>query len=131
MESRTPSASDTRAGADTIAGDFQKLSVNRVILTILRILRSAGPQYKFKVDPRVSVARQGNQRRQGEVILEAIINEDGIPVDIVPRTFFGAGLEAAAMEALKQTRFYPAIYRGAPIPTRVAIRYKFTTQGHL
>ena len=91
-------------------------------------IRSQGNQYKFKVDPKYpSLAKEIG--RQGEVILEAIINEDGIPIDIVPRTLFGAGLEAAATEALKQTRFYPAIYRGTPIPTRVAIRYKFTLRG--
>ena len=126
-ESRTPSASDTRAGADTIAGEPEVISESGNIDYPPNI-EVAGPQYKFKVDPEYpSLAKE--TRRQGEVILEAIINEDGIPVDIVPRTFFGAGLEAAAMEALKQTRFYPAIYRGAPIPTRVAIRYKFILRG--
>lgn len=88
----------------------------------------AGPQYKFKVEPEYP-ARAKETRQQGEVILEAIINEEGIPIDIVPRTLLGFGLEAAAMNALEQTRFYPAIYRGQPIPTRVAIRYKFTLKG--
>ena len=126
-ESRTPSASDTRAGADTIAGEPEVISESGNIDYPPNI-EVAGPQYKFKVDPEYpSLAKE--TRRQGEVILEAIINEDGIPVDIVPRTFFGVGLEAAAIEALKQTRFYPAIYRGAPIPTRVAIRYKFILRG--
>jgi len=87
----------------------------------------AGPQYKFKVDPEYpSLAKEIG--RQGTVILEATINEDGIPVDIVPRTLLGAGLEAAAMDALKQTRFYPAIYRGVAIPIRVEIPYTFTFQ---
>lgn len=84
----------------------------------------AGPQYKSKVEPEYPLLAK-EVERQGEVILEAIINEDGIPVDIVSRTLLGAGLEAAAMEALKQTRFYPAIYQGAPIPIRIEIRYRF------
>lgn len=126
-ESRTLSASDTRSGADTIAGEPEVISESGDIDYIPNI-EVAGPQYKFKVDPEYpSLAKE--TRRQGEVILEAIINEDGIPVDIVPRTLLGAGLEAAATEALKQTRFYPAIYRGTPVPTRVAIRYKFILRG--
>lgn len=126
-ESRTSSVSDTRSDMNTIAGEIEVISESGNIDYPPNI-EVAGPQYKFKVDPEYpSLAKETG--RQGEVVLEAIINEDGIPVDIVPRTFFGAGLEAAAMEALKQTRFYPAIYRGAPIPTRVAIRYKFTLRG--
>lgn len=122
-ESRTPSTSDTLAGTNTIAGEPEVISESGDIDYIPNI-EVAGPQYKSKVDPEYpSLAKEIG--RQGEVILEAIINEDGIPVDIVPRTLFGVGLETAAMEALKQTRFYPAIYRGVPIPTRVAIRYKF------
>lgn len=126
-ESRTPSVSDTRSDTNTIAGEPEVISESGDIDYIPNI-EIAGPQYKFKVDPEYPSLAKVN-RRQGEVILEAIINEDGIPVDIVPRTLFGSGLEAAAMDALKQTRFYPAIYRGTPIPTRVAIRYKFTLRG--
>ena len=126
-ESQTSSASDTRSGADTIAGEPEVISESGDIDYIPNI-EVAGPQYKSKVDPEYpSLAKE--MGRQGEVILEAIINEDGIPVDIVPRTLLGAGLEAAAIEALEQTRFYPAIYRGVPIPTRVAIRYKFILRG--
>ena len=126
-ESRTRSASDTRSDTNTISGEPEVISESGNIDYPPNI-EVAGPQYKSKVDPEYPLLAK-ETRRQGEVILEAIINEDGIPVDIVPRTFFGAGLEAAAMEALKQTRFYPAIYRGAPIPTRVAIRYKFILRG--
>lgn len=126
-ESRTLSMSDTRSDTNTITGEPEVISESGDIDYIPNI-EIAGPQYKFKVDPKYpSLAKEIG--RQGEVILEAIINEDGIPIDIVPRTLFGAGLEAAATEALKQTRFYPAIYRGTPIPTRVAIRYKFTLRG--
>ena len=84
----------------------------------------AGPQYKFKVDPKYpQVAR--NAGREGEVVLEATINEKGIPVDIIALTVLGFELEEAAIEALKRTTFYPAIWRGESIQTRVAITYTF------
>lgn len=116
--SRTPSDERTIAGVPEVISESGDIDYTPNI-------EIAGPQYKIKVDPEYP-SRAKETQQQGEVILEAIINEDGIPIDIVPRTLFGFGLEAAAMEALKQTRFYPAIYRGQPIPTRVAIRYKFT-----
>ena len=119
--SRTPSDENTIVGGPEVISESGEIDYAPNI-------EIAGPQYKFKVDPEYpSLAKE--TRRQGEVILEAIINEEGIPIDIVPRTLLGFGLEAAAMEALKQTRFYPAIYRGSPIPTRVAIRYKFILRG--
>lgn len=90
-------------------------------------LEVAGPEYKTKVDPKYpELAITAGQI--GVVILETIINEEGIPVDIIEQTELGYGLEAAAVEALKQTRFHPAIYRGKSIPMRVTIRYIFRIQ---
>ena len=126
-ESQTSSGSDTPSNTNTITGEPEVISESGNIDYEPNI-EVAGPQYNTKVDP-VYPPLAIENRRQGEVILEAIINEDGIPVDITPRTLLGSGLEAAAIRALQQTRFYPAIYRGVPIPTRVAIRYKFTLRG--
>ena len=87
----------------------------------------AGPQYKSKVDPEYpGLAVAAGQI--GVVILETIINEEGIPVDIVAKTDLGYGLEAAAIAALRQTRFHPAIYRGLSIPMRVTIRAIFSIE---
>lgn len=85
----------------------------------------AGPQYKFKVDPKYPENAK-NADRIGEVVLAATINEKGIPIDIVALTDLGFGLEEAAIEALKKTTFYPAIWSGEPISRRVTIRYTFT-----
>lgn len=87
----------------------------------------AGAQYKSKVDPEYP-ERAKAAAKQGDVVLETTINEEGIPVDIVARTQLGFGLEEAAIEALKKTTFYPAIWRGEPISTRVAITYTFRIQ---
>ena len=90
-------------------------------------LEIAGPEYKTKVDPNypeLAIAAG----RMGVVILETIINEEGIPIDIVKQTNLGHGFEEAAIAALKQTRFHPAIYRGRPTPMRVTIRYIFRIQ---
>ena len=83
------------------------------------------PQYKFKVEPKYpeSAKKAG---KEGEVILQATIDENGIPQDIVPITDIGFGFEAAAMAALKKTTFRPATKGGNPISLQVEIPYSFT-----
>ena len=83
------------------------------------------PEYKFRVEPLYPIIAK-NAKIEGEVTLEATINEQGIPLDIVALTTLGFGLEEAAIEALKQTTFYPAIKDGRLISKRVTLRYKFT-----
>ncbi len=83
------------------------------------------PEYKFKVEPLYPVIAK-NVKIEGEVTLEATINEQGLPLDIVALTDLGYGLEEAAMEALKKTTFYPAIKNGILIRKRVTLRYRFT-----
>lgn len=83
------------------------------------------PQYKFRVEPKYPDAAK-KAEKEGEVILQAIIDENGIPQDIVALTDIGFGLEEAAIEALKKTTFRPATKGGEPISKQVAIPYKFT-----
>lgn len=82
------------------------------------------PDYKRRVEPVYPIIAK-NAKIEGEVVLEAIINEQGLPLDIVALTDFGFGLEEAAIEALKETTFYPAIKDGRLIPKRVTLRYRF------
>ena len=83
------------------------------------------PKYKFRVEPLYPVIAK-NVKREGEVVLETTINEQGIPLDIVARTNLGFGLEEAAIEALKKTTFYPAMKDGKMISKQVTLRYRFT-----
>ena len=83
------------------------------------------PEYKFRVEPLYPVIAK-NVKMEGEVRLEATINEQGTPLDIVARTNLGFGLEEAAIEALEKTTFYPAMKDGKRISKRVTLRYRFT-----
>jgi TonB family protein len=83
------------------------------------------PEYKFRVEPLYPVIAK-NVKIEGEVVLEATINEQGIPLDIVALTNLGFGLEEAAIEALKRTTFYPAMKDGEMISKQVTLRYRFT-----
>ena len=83
------------------------------------------PQYKFKVEPKYpeSAKKAG---KEGEVLLQATIDENGIPQDIVAITDIGFGFEEAAIAALKKTTFRPATKGGNPISLEVEIPYSFT-----
>ena len=83
------------------------------------------PQYKFKVEPKYpEVATKAG--KEGQVILQATIDEKGIPRDIVAITKIGFGFEDAAIAALKKTTFRPATKGGNPISLQVEIPYSFT-----
>ena len=83
------------------------------------------PQYKFKVEPKYpEVASRAG--KEGQVVLQATIDENGIPRDIVALTDIGFGLEEAAIAALKGTTFRPVIRGGKPINLQVEIPYSFT-----
>ena len=83
------------------------------------------PQYKFRVEPKYPDSAK-KAEKEGEVILQATIDENGIPQDIKALTNLGFGLEQAAIEALKKTTFRPAMRGTEPISKQVAIPYKFT-----
>ncbi len=83
------------------------------------------PQYKIKVEPKYpeTASKAG---KEGQVVLQATIDENGIPQDIVAITDIGFGFEEAAIAALKKTTFRPATKGGNPISLQVEIPYSFT-----
>ena len=83
------------------------------------------PQYKIKVEPKYpeTASKAG---KEGQVVLQATIDENGIPQDIVAITDIGFGFEEAAIAALKKTTFRPATKGGNAISLQVEIPYSFT-----
>jgi protein TonB len=83
------------------------------------------PVSKNELNPKYpNIAKKAE--KEGEVLLQATINEKGIPHDIVAVTNLGFGLEDAAIEALKKTTYLPATKAGKPISLRVEISITFT-----
>ncbi len=83
------------------------------------------PTYKFRVEPKYPDSAK-KAEKEGTVILEATIDENGIPKDIVALTDIGFGFEEAAIEALKKTTFRPATKGGKAITLeKVQIPYEF------
>ncbi len=83
------------------------------------------PQYKSKAEPKYPEAAS-KAGKEGQVLLQATIDEKGIPRDIVAVTDIGFGFEAAAIAALRKTTFRPATKGGNPISLQVEIPYSFT-----
>ena len=83
------------------------------------------PQMKSRIKPKYPDSAK-KAEKEGEVLLQATIDENGIPQNIKALTNLGFGLEAAAIEALKKTAFRPAMKGDEPISKEVVIPYKFT-----
>ena len=82
------------------------------------------PKYKTRANPQYPKSAK-EAKKEGTVVLQVIIDENGIPKDIVALTSLGFGLEAAAIEALKKSTFHPAMKNGKPISKGVEIPYAF------
>ena len=82
------------------------------------------PAYKVKVKPKYPENAKKAQK-EGEVLLQATIDEKGIPKDIVALTNLGFGLEEAAIAALKKSSFRPAMKGDTAISKQVQIPYEF------
>ena len=83
------------------------------------------PAFKIRVEPKYpeNAKKAG---KEGDVILQATIDEKGIPKDIVALTNLGFGLEEAAIAAFKKSSFRPAMKGETPISKQVEIKYEFT-----
>ena len=85
------------------------------------------PAFKIRVETKYPEnAKKAN--KTGEVVLQATIDEKGIPKDVVALTNLGFGLEDAAITAFKKSSFRPAMKGNTPISRQVQITYEFTLE---
>jgi protein TonB len=62
----------------------------------------------------------------GRVLLEIVVRRDGSVGEVAVLRALGAGLEAHAIEAVRQWRFAPARRHGAPVDVFVEVAVEFT-----
>jgi protein TonB len=62
---------------------------------------------------------------EGDVVLEIVVRQDGSVGHVRVRRTLGAGLEAKAIEAVRQWRFIPAKRRGTPVDVVVDVSVEF------
>jgi len=68
-------------------------------------------------------ARRANY--QGSVSIKLIVDSQGNPQDVRLASHLGMGLEAKAIEAVKQYRFRPAMYQGHAVAMQIVIDVDF------
>ena len=82
------------------------------------------PRPKVQIKP--DYPKQAKQaEKKGIVRLQATIDENGVPKNITPLTTLGFGLEQAAIEALRKTRYVPAKKNGKAVAVTVSIPFEF------
>ncbi len=82
------------------------------------------PRVIHSVEPEFSDAAR-RTRYQGMVSIGLIVDTQGNPEDIHVIHHLGMGLDEKAVEAVRQYRFKPAMYRGQPVPVQIVIDVDF------
>jgi protein TonB len=87
-----------------------------------------GPSFLQRVLPAYPlVARRFN--REGKVILRLTIDTAGSLVAVEVLEDPGHGFAAAAVEAVRRSRFLPARHEGRPVVAKAILPVRFTLQG--
>ena len=86
-----------------------------------------GPAFRTKVVP-LYPEHARRLKREGSILLEVLIDRNGIPRGISFLKRAGFGFDEAAREAILKSRFYPAMEKGMPILclVRIPIRFELT-----
>lgn len=84
----------------------------------------AAPRVIHRVDPEFSDQARQN-KYQGVVSIQLIVDPQGNPVDIRVLRHLGMGLDERAIAAVRQYKFQPAMYQGHPVPVQIVIDVDF------
>lgn len=82
------------------------------------------PQIITKVEPEYSEEAR-KAKYQGEVMLQIVIDAQGVPRDIKVIRPLGMGLDEKAIEAVQHWRFRPAMKNGKPVAVQANIDVSF------
>lgn len=88
------------------------------------ILHTTPPKVIHTVQPEYTKEAQ-DAKLQGDVVVSALVDVDGIPTDVKVTRGLGMGLDEKAVECVKQWRFSPGTNHGDDIVTKVVIEVNF------
>jgi TonB family protein len=86
------------------------------------------PRLTHKVEPEYS-PEANNAGLQGTVLLELVVNEQGLPTEITLLSPMGFGLDERAVAAIEKWRFHPGSKDGKPVKVRAQIEVNFRLSG--
>ncbi len=84
----------------------------------------SAPQAISTPDPEYTEEAR-NAKTQGTCVLWLIVDQQGHPRDIRVSRGLGYGLDARAIEAVKQWRFQPAMKDGQPVNVQISVEVEF------
>jgi TonB family protein len=64
--------------------------------------------------------------REGAVKLKLVVGSDGVPRDVTVSRSLNPDFDSAAMDAVKQWKFSPAMKAGTPILVQIAVEVNFS-----
>lgn len=122
----------------TTSVNFRLLSPSQLAQPVARPLQNSGPPANppvdsrpvilYKVEP-VYPEQASNARHQGTVVLSALAGADAQFHDMKVLRSLGLGMDEAALEAVKQWKFKPAMQNGQPVDYQVNIEVNFRLPG--
>ncbi len=104
---------------NSVLGDFGDIAIGQN--------KPTRPKFKYKRKPDYPKSASRAQK-EGQVLLQVTIDENGNPQNIVAITKLGFGFEEAAIAALQKSTFVPAMKDGKTISMTVQIPYDFTLE---
>jgi TonB family protein len=84
----------------------------------------SAPQAVSTPDPEYTEEAR-NAKAQGTCVLWMIVDDQGRPRDIKVVRGLGFGLDAKAVEAVRQWRFQPAMKDGRPVNVQISVEVGF------
>jgi TonB family protein len=110
------------------AKGYEADKLNAETLVGSQIYRVGGgvsaPRVIFAPDPKYSdEAREA--KVEGKVVLWCVVDKNGDVRDIKVARTLGHGLDARAVEAVKEWKFQPATKDGAPVPVEINVEVNF------
>jgi len=84
----------------------------------------SAPVPVFRPEPEYSEEAR-KAKWQGAVLLEIVVDENGVPQGIKVIRSLGLGLDQKAIEAVQKWRFKPGLKDGKPVPVSAAIEVNF------
>lgn len=83
------------------------------------------PKQIYSAKPKYPEAER-QARREGTVKLKLVVRSDGVPRDVTVSQSLGPDFDSAAMDAVKQWKFSPAIKDGKPVSVQIAVEVDFS-----
>jgi TonB family protein len=84
----------------------------------------SAPVPTFRADPEYSEEAR-KAKWQGAVLLQVVIDENGVPQNIQVVRPLGMGLDQKAIEAVQKWRFKPGLKDGQPVPVAAVMEVNF------